>query len=69
MENINEILKLFSENSLEFEKSGLVQQEFNSVAKRLEKFGYATVYREENNNRCEIIVLNRDGIKAKNKLK
>ena len=67
MENLNEILKLFQENSLEIEKSGLSQTEFNKIANLLEKAGYATVHKEEYNNRYVIIVLNREGIKAKNK--
>jgi hypothetical protein len=67
MENLSEILKLFKEDSLEVEKSGLSQAEFNNIASRLEKFCYATVYKEENNNTCKMIVLNREGVKAKNK--
>ena len=64
MESLNEIFKLFSNRFLENEKSGLSQSEFNLVATKLEKAGYAKVHKEET-GRCIVIELNEYGLKKK----
>jgi DNA-binding MarR family transcriptional regulator len=64
MINVDEILKLFSGRYLENEKSGLTQDEFNSIADKLERAGYAKVHRSEEIGSC-VIVLNEHGLKKK----